>query len=61
MESFREKINRYKTLIKRKKKVNCINKKKEKLLHFIKMAPNKLSMQILSRKTKRNNKIVLKD
>jgi hypothetical protein len=54
-----DKINRYKTLIKRKK--NYINKKQEKLLHLFKIDPKKSRRQILTRKTKENNKIQLKD
>ena len=55
-----DKINHYKVLIKRKKR-NYLSKRKENLLHFSKVAPKKLWRQILTRKTKEDNKIALKD
>jgi hypothetical protein len=55
-----DKINRYKTLIKRGEK-NYINRKQEKLLHLFKIDPKKFWRQILTHKTKENNRIPLKD
>jgi hypothetical protein len=55
-----DKINRYKTLIKRGKK-DYINRKQEKILHLFKIDPNKFWRQILTRKTKENNNIPLRD
>ena len=55
-----DKINRYKTLIKRGKK-DYINRKQEKFLYLFKIDPKKLWRQILTCKTKENNKILLKD
>ena len=55
-----DKINMYKSLIKRKRRT-YVNNKQEKLSHLSKMDPNKLWRQILTRKTKADNMIVLKD
>ena len=38
-----------------------IHKRQEKLLHLFKVAPKKLWRQILTRKTKDNNRIALHD
>ena len=50
----------YKALIKRKK-MQYIHKRQENLLHLSKVAPKKLWRQILTRKTKDNNRISLHD
>jgi hypothetical protein len=42
-------------------KKDYIHRKQEKLLHLFKIDPKKLWRQILTRKTKENNKIPLKD
>ena len=55
-----DKINHYKALIKRKKR-HYINKRKENLLHLSKVARKKFQRKILTRKTKEDNKIALKD
>ena len=55
-----DKINHYKALIKREKR-HYLSKRKEHILHLSKVAPKKFSMQILTRKTKEDNKIALKD
>jgi len=55
-----DKINGYKTLVKRKK-MQYIIKKQEKLLHLSKVAPRKFWRQILTNKTTDNNKISLED
>ena len=46
-----DKINRYKSLIKRKKR-HYINRKQENLLHLSKIDPKKFWRKILTRKTK---------
>ena len=55
-----DKIKIYKALIKRKKR-QYIRKRQENLLHLSKVAPKKFWRQILTRKTKDNNKIALHD
>ena len=55
-----DKIIHYKALIKRKKRC-YLSKQQENLLHLSKVAPKKFWRQILTRKTKENNKITLKD
>ena len=55
-----DKINHYKALIKRKKG-HYLSKRQENLLHLSKVAPKKLWRKILTRKTKEDNKIALKD
>jgi hypothetical protein len=55
-----DKINMYKSLIKRKK-MYYINKSKEKLSHLYKLDPNKFWNQILNRNNKENNRIPLRD
>jgi hypothetical protein len=60
-ESFKyDKINRYKTLIKRGEK-DYININQEKIFHLSKIDPKKFWRQILTRKTKENNNIPFKD
>ena len=54
------KIQIYKALTKRKKR-QYIRKRQENLLHLSKVAPKKFWRQILTRKTKDNNKIALHD
>ena len=54
------KIKIYKTLTKRKK-MQYIRKRQENLSHLSKVAPKKFWRQILTRKTKYNNKIALHD
>ena len=54
------KIKIYKALTKRKKR-QYIHKRQENLLHISKVAPKKFWRQILTRKTKDNNKIALHD
>ena len=56
----KDKINHYKALIKRKKR-HYLSKRQENLLHLSKMAPKKFWRQILTCKTKEDNKIALKD
>jgi hypothetical protein len=55
-----DKINTYKSLIKRKK-MYYINKRQEQLSRLSKLDPNKLWSQILNRNTKENNMIPLRD
>jgi len=55
-----DKINKYKAPIKRKNTYS-INKRQEKLLRLSKTDPKKLLRQILTCKTKENNKISLED
>ena len=55
-----DKINHYKALIKRKKR-HYLSKRQEILLHPSKVASKKLWRKILTRKTKEENKISLKD
>ena len=55
-----EKIKIYKALTKRKK-MQYIRKIQENLLHLSKVAPKKFWRQILTRKTKDNNRITLHD
>ena len=55
-----DKIKIYKALTKRKKR-QCIRQRQENLLHLSKVAPKKFWRQILTRKTKYNNKIALHD
>ena len=55
-----DKINHYKVLIKRKKR-HYLSRRQENLLRLFKVAPKKLWRQILTRKTKEDNKIDLKD
>jgi len=54
------KIKIYKALTKRKKR-EYIRKRQENLLHLSKVAPKKFWRQILTRKTKDNNKNALHD
>ena len=54
------KIKIYKALTKRKK-MQYIHKRQDNLLHLSKTAPKKFWRQILTRKTKDNNKISLHD
>jgi hypothetical protein len=53
-------INMYKSLIKRKKRYH-INRKQEYLLYISKLDPKKFWRKILTRKTKENTMIPLKD
>jgi hypothetical protein len=53
-------INIYKTLIKWKK-TDYVHRKQEKLVHLLKIDSKKLWRKILTRKTKENNNIPLKD
>jgi hypothetical protein len=55
-----DKINTYKSLIKRKKR-HYINKRKEHLSQPSKLDPKKFWSQILNRNTKENNMIPLRD
>ena len=55
-----DKIKTYKALTKRKK-MQYIHKRQEKLLHLSKVAPKKFWRQILTRKNKYNNRISLHD
>jgi len=55
-----DKIQLYKALTKRKK-MQYIHKRQENLLHLFKVAPKKFWRQILTRKTKDNNRIALND
>ena len=55
-----DKVKIYKALTKRKK-MKYIHKRQENLLHLSKVAPKKFWRQILTRKTKYNNKIYLHD
>jgi hypothetical protein len=54
------KINTYKSLIKREKKY-YINRKQERLLHLSKLDPKKFLRKIIIHKTKENNIILWKD
>ena len=55
-------INHYKTLIKRRIiKGHYLIKRNKNILHLSKVAPKKFWRQILTRKTKEDNKISLKD
>ena len=56
-----DKINHYKALIKRRKKRHHLSDREKNLLHLSKVAPKKLWRQILTCKTKEDNKIALKD
>ena len=53
-----DKMDHYKALIKKKR--HYLSKRKENILHLSKVAPKKLWRQILTRKTKKDNKIALK-
>ena len=55
-----DKINHYKALIKRKKR-HYLSKMHKNILHLSKVAPKKFWRQILTHKTKKGNKIALKD
>ena len=55
-----DKINNYKSLIKIIKR-HYLSQRKENLLHLSKVSPKKFWRKILTRKTKENNKIALKD
>jgi hypothetical protein len=54
------KINIYKSLIKRGNK-GYINRKKENPFHLFKINPKKFRRKIITHKTKENNKILLKE
>jgi hypothetical protein len=55
-----DKINKYKSLIKKKKRY-YINRKQERISHLSKLNPKKFWRQIQIHKTKENNMIPLKD